>query len=364
MPLSGLRVLDLSRFLPGPQAAALLGDYGAEVTRIEHPRHGAARDRAMGLDGLEGDARAKARETDLAGRGKRYLRLAFEEGAGRALFHDMVAGADVLIHDFRPRAAEALGLDAPALTALNPALVVAAISATGAEGPRAGAAGHDPVALALSGALARTGEAPHLLGFPCADLLTAAHAAFAILVALHRRRETGRGAVLDAAMSDSALALMTSVFGRQQRTGREPPLDFAVGDNAVFATADGGHVVATHMERPFWERFCTAVGRSDLAGRFADAEDRAGLMAALRGIFAARSRADWDALSRAHDLQIAPVLSPAEAMAEPHHHARGALIRTAMGTVLPGRPVRFADLPPAPPRPTCEPEVPDIRATG
>lgn len=356
MPLTGLKVIDLSRFLPGPQAAALLGDYGAEVTRIEHPRHGLARDRAQGVDTLSGEARDRARETDLTGRNKLWLRLAFDAEPGRSHLARLIADADVLVHDYRPGAAAALGLDADTLSATFPKLVHVAISATGATGPRAGAPGHDPVALALSGALSRSGEVPQLFGFPCADLLTAAHAAFAVMVALWRRRETGAGAALDVAMSDSALALMASVFGRQQRTGEEPPLAFATGDNAVFACADGGHVVATNMERAFWNRFCEVVDRSDLADRFAD-PDRAGVLAALGGVYGARDRDDWDRVAAAHDVQIAPVLTPAEAMAEPHHHARGALLRSALGTVLPGRPVRFADLPPAEPRPAREPET-------
>ncbi len=357
MPLTGLKVIDVSRFLPGPQAAALLGDYGAEVTRIEHPRHGTSRDRAQGIDAMSGEARERAREADLTGRNKHWIRLAFDEEPGRARLARLIAGADVLIHDYRPGAAAALGLDADTLSAACPALVHVAVSATGATGPRAGAPGHDPVALALSGALSRTGEVPHLFGFPCADLLTAAHAAFAVMAALWRRRETGAGAALDVAMSDSALALMASVFGRQQRTGREPPLAFGMGDNAVFACADGGHVAATNMERAFWDRFCAAADRPDLAARFDD-PDREVVLAELEGVYGARARDAWDGLAAEHDLQIAPVLSPAEAMEEPHHHARGALLRTARGTVLPGRPVRFADLPPAVPRPAREPEAP------
>lgn len=356
MPLSGLKVLDLSRFLPGPQAAALLGDYGAQVTRVEHPRHGAARDRAFGIDGLSGDARAKAREADLTGRGKRHLRFAFDEGEGRDRLMRLIADSDVLIHDFRAAAATALQLDAATLRAEKPDLIHVAVSATGETGPRAGAAGHDPIPLALSGALARTGTPPRLFGFPPSDLLTAAHAAFAVMVALHRRKETGEGAALDVSMSDSALAMMASVFSRQQRSGVEPPLDFQIGDNAVFDTAEGAHVVATNMERPFWDRFCGVVGRPDLAERYADT-DRTGLLKELAALYRARTRSDWDLLAREHDLQIAPILSPAEALKEQHHHARGALRRTDLGTVLPGVAVRFTDLQPRPPNPAREPEV-------
>jgi crotonobetainyl-CoA:carnitine CoA-transferase CaiB-like acyl-CoA transferase len=202
--------------------------------------------------------------------------------------------------------------------------------------------------LALSGALTRTGETPQFLGFPPADILTAAHTAFAIMVALHHRaahppQSPDQAIMLDAAMSDSALSLMTSVFARQQRTGTEPPLDFPMGDNWVFETADQRHVAATNMERPFWDRFCTLVDRPDLIGRFAGG-DRAALRQELQEIYLTRTRGEWDAFAAKHDLQIAPVLSPAEALADPHHHARGALHQ--MGdVVIPGRPVRMTGVP-------------------
>ncbi|MDF0599299.1 CoA transferase [Psychromarinibacter sp. C21-152] len=352
MPLSGLTVLDLSRYLPGPQAAALLGDYGARVIRIETPRHAAARDRAQGIDGMDAAARDRARAADVTGRNKAQVLVDIFSGEGRAEVLRLVRGADVLIHDYRAATIATAGLTPETCRDANPRLVYAAISATGTTGPRAGAAGHDPLALALSGALSRMGPAPHLPGFPPADMLTAAHTAFAVMVALWRRAETGTGAVLDAAMSDSALALMASVFGRMQRTGEAPPLDHPIADNAVFETADGGHVVATNMERAFWDRFCDAVDRPDLKPRFAGG-DRPGLLAELNRLYATRTRAEWEDLAALHDLQIAPVLSPAEALREPHHHARGAL--TEGLAVLPGRPVRIAGLPPARPRPAGEP---------
>ena len=355
MPLSGLRVIDLSRFLPGPQAAALLGDYGAQVIRVELPRAVEARDRALGIDRLTGAKRARARACDMAGRNKNQVLIDFFSPAGREQVLKLAASADVLIHDFRAGTIEKAGLGAAAMRAVNRRLVYCAVSATGEAGPRGGRPGHDPVALALSGALSRTADEPHLVGFPPADLLTAAHAAFAILAALRRRDATDEGAVLDAAMSDSAMALMTSVFTRQQRSGDEPPIDFRVGDNAVFATKDGGHVVATNMERPFWDRFCEAADWPEGAARFDDEQGRAEKMARLAAIFRRRDRAEWDAFAREHDLQIAPVLSCAEALREPHHHARGALVAMSDGTVLSGRPVRFADLPPASPRPAGEP---------
>lgn len=355
MPLSGLTVIDLSRFLPGPQCAALLGDYGAEVIRIETPRHAANRDRAQGIDRLDGAAKTRAIAADMTGRNKTRRLIDFFSEPGQAELLALIANADVLIHDFRAATLDGAGLTETTLRAANPALILASISSTGATGPRTDAPGHDPVAQALAGTVARSGETPHFLGFPPADLLTAAHTAFAIMTALRRRDATGQGATLDAAMSDSALALNLSVFSRLQRSGEEPPLDFPMGDNAVFAAKDG-HIVATNMERPYWDRFCTAVGRPDLIDRFIG--DRPALLDDLAAIYRQKTRAEWDAFAREHDLQIAPVLTPAEALEEPHHHARGALVRDPSGAILPGRPVRITDLPAAIPRPAKAEEVP------
>lgn len=362
MPLSGLHVLDLSRYLPGPQTAALLGDFGAKVTRLQGPRHAEARDRALGITGLTGADRIRARSADLSGRNKETRLLDIFTDAGRAALLEMITTADVLIHDYRQATLDTAKIAASDLHPVNPGLIYVGISATGTSGPLANAPGHDPVALALSGAMSRTGPTPQFLGFPPADILTASNTAFAIMVALRHRDanppvSADQGVVLDAAMSDSALSLMTSVFGRQLRSGTEPAQDFHMGDNWVFATSDKLHVVATNMERPFWDRFCDLVERPDLKARFTGG-DRPALRAELQTIYHRHSRADWIALARDHDLQIAPVLSPAEALAHPHHHARGALVardQDGVAITLPGRPVRVTGLPETTPRPAGDP---------
>jgi len=349
MPLSNVSVLDLSRFLPGPQCAALLGDYGAKVIRVETPKHAAARDRVFGLDKLGEADRARCIASDLAGRNKDRKIIDFFTSAGQKDVLKIASQSDVFIHDFRINAIEACDLGPDALRAVNPRLIYVAVSATGMTGPRADAPGHDPIAQALAGTVSRSGTPPHLLGFPAADTITAAQAAFAVMVAIRRRDATGEGAVLDVAMSDAALSLMTSVFARQQRTGVEPDMDFPMGDNSVFETADGKHVVATNMERPYWDRFCRAVDRPDLMPLFVG--NRPAVLAELATIYASKTRAEWDAFAKSNDLQIAPVLSPAEALDEPHHHDRGVLVRDASGVVLPGRPVRFVDMDAPRPRP-------------
>lgn len=354
MPLSDIRVIDLSRFLPGPAAAALLADFGADVVRVVQPDAVAARDRAQGI-AAAGPERARQRAAEFAARNKRSVMLDFRSEEGRDAILRMAASADVLVHDFRRSTIEKAGLGWDRLQAVNPRLICLAVSATGQTGPRADMPGHDPIALSLAGVMSRVAEQPHMLGFPAADMLTAAHSAFAVMVALRAREATGRGALIDAAMADSALALMTSVFTRLQRDGREPPLGFPLGDSDVFETSDGGYVAATNMEPAFWERFCKVAERPDLVARFADKQDRAGLEAEVAAIYRGRSRAEWDRLARDNDLQIAPVHDAAEALAEPHFHARGTLVRTGDGNVLPGRFIRIEGIAPRQPRPGREP---------
>lgn len=355
MPLRDIKVLDLSRYLPGPQTAALLGDYGAQVIRIENPRHAANRDQALGLQGMTGPERTRAQACDLSGRNKTLVTLDIFAQDGRAKLSEMLGDADVLIHDYRRSTLTKAALTPADIHRQNPSLIYVGLSATGTNGPRADAPGHDPIALALSGALTRTGETPQFLGFPPADILTAAHTAFAIMVALHHRaahppQSPDQAITLDAAMSDSALSLMTSVFARQQRTGTEPPQDFPIGDNWIFETSDQRHVAATNMERPFWDRFCSLVDRPDLIGRFTGG-DRPALRQELQEIYLTRTRDEWDAFATQNDLQIAPVLSAAEALTDPHHHARRALHQMG-NVVIPGRPVHMTGVPETTPRPS------------
>src|SRR5215813_6114897 len=183
MPLSGMKVVDLSRFLPGPYCSLLLADYGAEVICVEQPHEVAKKDAVLGRAGLDRREREEVRAREITSRNKRSVLLDLKDSKGREALFDLLKDADVLLHDYRPGVLDASGLDYASLAPKFPRLVYCAISLCGETGPYRDLPGHDSIALALSGALPRfgDGEAPSVPGVPANDILTGTHAAFGIL---------------------------------------------------------------------------------------------------------------------------------------------------------------------------------------
>jgi crotonobetainyl-CoA:carnitine CoA-transferase CaiB-like acyl-CoA transferase len=329
MPLSGVKVLDLSRFLPGPYCSLLLADYGAEVIRIEQPREVAKKEAVFGHDRLSEDDKRRARAQEIVGRNKQSVLLDFSSDEGRASLLKLIAASDVLLHDYRPGVMESAQLDYANLESLNPKLVYCAISLCGQTGPYRDLPGHDPVALALAGALGRFGngiQEPHVPGVPANDILTGTHAAFGILAALRERDHSGRGQCIDVAMSDCALGMMTSVYQRYLVTGQEPPIHWQGGNTGLWKTKDGAYICTTDLEPAYWKKFCALVGREDLQALGYDASQHAKLDAALQTLFATRTRDEWFALLLAGGTQAAPVYSLEDALRDPHARARGSVV--------------------------------------
>lgn len=328
MALSGLKVLDFSRFLPGPYCSLLLADLGADVIRIEQPREVAKKDAVFGHDRLSEPDRRKVKAREIVARNKRSVLLDFRQGAARDAVLRMIEHSDVLLHDYRPGVMEDAHLDYENVRKLNPRLVYCAISLCGQTGPYRDLPGHDPIALALAGALGRFGDGPdhpHAPGAPVSDILTGAHAAVGILAALRARDVTGAGQLVDMAMSDGALALMTSVFQRRLSDGREPPLAWQGANVGLWRTKDGKHLCTTDLEPAYWDRFCRAVNREDLLPLGYDRTRRDMLDQELGRLFAERTRDEWFAILRAAGTQVAPAYSVDEALADPHARARGSI---------------------------------------
>jgi len=329
MPLSGIKVLDLSRFLPGPYCSLLLADFGAEVIRIEQPHEVAKKDAVFGHDRLSDDQKRRVRAQEMIARNKLSVLLDFRSETGRAALLKLIASSDVLLHDYRPGVMEAAQLDYARLQSNYPRLVYCAISLCGQEGPYRDLPGHDPVALALAGALGRFGngaDEPHVPGVPANDILTGTHAAFGILAALRERDRSGRGQFVDVAMSDCALGMMTSVFQRFLSSGKEPSLHWQGGNTGLWKTKDDAYICTTDLEPAYWAKFCKLVQREDLVSWGYDPFKRADLDAALRTLFATRTRAEWFALLLAGGTQAAPVYSLAEALRDPHARSRGSVV--------------------------------------
>ncbi len=274
--LDGLRVLDLSRVLAGPYCTALLADLGADVVKVESPAGDDARHLGPFIDG-------ESVYFAQLNRGKRSLVLDLKDPADHALLLRLVEQADVLVENFRPGVTARLGIQEPALRAVNPRLVYASISGFGQTGPMAGLPAYDLIVQAMSGLMAGTGPdggRPTRVGESVGDLVAGVFAAWAIAVALLDREKTGRGRHLDVAMLDSLVALqvtgmslLTATGSLPGRIGNRHPVSAPFD---TFTTADGMVAIAVASSGVF-ARFAELLGRPDLAAdpRFADDTSRA-----------------------------------------------------------------------------------------
>jgi alpha-methylacyl-CoA racemase len=326
LPLRGIRVLDLSRLLPGPYCTLVLSDLGAEIVKVEDPGAG---DYLRGLPPLRDDAGGAFLALN---RDKRSLILDLKRPAGVATFLRLCATADVVVESFRPGVMARLGLGYDVLAAHNPRLILVSLSGYGQDGPFRDRAGHDLDYVALAGILGawrREGAAPAVPAVQLADLagggLWGALGAVAALVA---RERTGAGRHVDVSMTEGALALLIPELGAFAADPVEPRQGRGLlrGGNAnydVYETADGGHLAVGSLEPKFWAALGAVLGRPvDLGEIPAPPARQAAIRAELQAIFRTRPRAEWERLFAPHDACVEPVLALAELPAHPQHAAR------------------------------------------
>lgn len=329
-PLAGIRVLDLTRLLPGPLATQHLADYGAEVIKIEDPGGG---DYARTMGAMAGDT---SYFYQVVNRNKKSLCLDLKSEDGRALLLRLVESADVLVEGFRPGVMARLGLDYEALAARNPRLVYCSISGYGQSGPYAQRAGHDINYIGYAGVLDQIGTAggaPAVPNLQIGDLLGGTMTAvMGMLMALIDARSSGRGRHVDVAMTDAVLAhaifplVEVLAHGRARPRG-EDLLDGGVPCYGVYETADGGHMAVGALEAKFWLLLCDTLGRPDLKpAHLAAGEAGAQARAELAAIFRSRSRAEWSQLFESVDCCVTPVLRPQESLEDAHLLARGMVV--------------------------------------
>jgi alpha-methylacyl-CoA racemase len=326
-PLAGVRVLDLTRLLPGPFATWILADLGADVVKVEDARGG---DWLRWLPPLRGE---QSDAYHALNRGKRSLALDLRRPEGAAVLRRLAARADAVVESFRPGVMDRLGVGLDALRAANPRVVLCSISGYGQDGPYADRAGHDLDYCALAGVLAANGppDRPLPLGVQVADVAGGAWPAVAgMLAAILRARATGQGAHVDVSMTEGALAMMALMSGIAE--GRERPiargaelLNGGAACYGVYRTKDGRFVALGALEPKFFETFCAAVGRPELAERQLE-RDCAGPRVELEAIFASRTRDEWEAFAAEHDACVAPVLEGDEPRGDPQLRARGAFV--------------------------------------
>ena len=328
--LSGLRVLDFSQYIPGPYAALLLGDLGAEVVKVERPGGEPMR----GIGPLDSDGISAFYKT-LNG-GKSIVELDLKSDTGRQRFTALIDAADVLIESFRPGVLERLGLGPAALREQHPRLVLCSVSGYGQTGPYRLRAGHDLNYLAFSGALALTGTEQVPVGPQpaVADYASSLQAVATILAALVGRSVNGRGAHLDVSLAETVLAWQSHALTAVERSGYsfERGLGVESGGSAdyrVYRTVDGRFLTLGAQEPQFWRNFCTAVERPEWERRQGEPIPQTSLIAEVTALFASRSLADWRALLDPVDCCFEPVLEHAEIADHPHVAARMMLSRDA-----------------------------------
>ncbi|MDE2793637.1 MAG: CaiB/BaiF CoA-transferase family protein [Gemmatimonadota bacterium] len=321
--LQGVRVLDLSRLLPGPFLTMILADLGADVVKVEEPRRGDyMRDFPPRANGASGRYLS-------VNRNKRSVTMDLKDDRERERFLHMAERADVVVESFRPGVVDRLGVGWAALSERNERIILCSISGYGQTGPYRDRAGHDINYLALAGVLGMSGQDPDgppaLAGVQIADLGGGAMwGAIAILAALIDRNRTGRGAHLDISMTEGALAMLASEFGIVNAEPSPPTrgtglLNGGAARYGVYRTSDGKYLSVGTLEPQFLNRLAEAAGLELRAGAEGDAD----LRRQLTRVIATKTRDEWARVLAGFDCCCEPVLELDEVPGHALHHERG-----------------------------------------
>ncbi len=358
LPLSRLRILDLSRLLPGGFCSLLLADLGADVIKIEDTGMG---DYIRWSPPYYGDESKQPLGTRSAlylslNRGKRSVRIDLKSEEGRNAFLKLVERADVVLESFRPGVLDRLGVGYETLHDVNPKIIYCAITGYGLDGPNVARAGHDTNYLALNGLLGLTGAAggpPVSSAGQIADLGGGGlMAAFAILAALAEREHSGEGQLVDVSMTDGSLSWLAMVAGAYLADGRVPRrgeelLNGGISCYLPYECADGW-VSCGALEPKFWQAFCAGVERPDLLSHQFARPGSEG-HAAIAEVFKQRTKAEWGEFNDVHDCCIEPVLDLDEALDSELVKQREMVVEFDQPEIGPvrllGHPVKFSRTP-------------------
>jgi alpha-methylacyl-CoA racemase len=338
-PLDGLRVIEMRGLGPAPFAGMVLSDLGADVVQIDRP--------GTAMFG-------PAPRFDLMNRGRRSLSVDLKDSGATELVLDLIRRADVVLEGFRPGVMERMGLGPDVCLARNPGLIYGRMTGWGQDGPRAQQAGHDINYIGLTGvldAIGRTGEPPtpplSLVGdFGGGGMLLVV----GVLAALHHRRATGSGQVVDAAITDGASLLAVFLHGMLAEGSWSPERGVNITDTGApfyetYETSDGAHMAVGSIEPKFWAAVVTAMGLPQewIRGQY-DRPSWPAMKQRLTAEFATRTRAEWTKLFADLDACVTPVLSVAEAYADPALAARESFV-TVDGLRQPAPAPRFSTTP-------------------
>ena len=351
MKLDGIRVLDLSRFLPGPYIGLLMADHGAEVIKVESFEGEPTRTLGPAIKGHS----VYFRNTQ---RGKLSLRLNLKAAEGLEIFLRLAEQSDVIIDSFRPGVVDRLGIGYEAIRERNARIVYCSLSAFGQNGSLSQRPSHDLGAQALTGTLSlvqHDGHPPGLPATPTADVALGSLALVGIMMALYRREQTGHGDFIDMSMTDSLMSWNPHIISNVLAADRPPDLERErlYGGAAfynVYRTADDRHLVLSGAEMNFVENLLTALERPDLIElcRLPWGPDQDPVKTFLSETFATRTLTEWDAWLADKGVCYAPVLDLHEGWQEPYLRERGMISKGADGVERLGTPVKFQSEPGTP----------------
>jgi crotonobetainyl-CoA:carnitine CoA-transferase CaiB-like acyl-CoA transferase len=346
-PLAGIRVLDLTRLLPGPVCTLHLADLGADVIKIEDTGAG---DYARTLGAKPGET---APVFLAINRNKRAMRLDLKKAEGVAVFLRLVKQAQVVVESFRPGVVDRLGVGYEACRKVNPAIVYCGISGYGQDGPYRELAGHDINYCGYAGLVDQVGVAggdPAIPNLQIADILGGAVVpAMGILAALVDAQRSGKGRYVDVAMTEGVLAHNLQALAAVATTGKVLPRggDFLSGREpcySVYRTADGRHMAVGALERKFWERVCDVLGRPDLKACHWEVREKPAQwgIEQMRAIFAAQPLDYWVEKFAREDCCVTPALRLEESLDDPQVKARGMVVRDG-GALQFAPPLKLSD---------------------
>ena len=326
--LEGVRVLDLSRLLPGPYCTQILADLGAEVIKVEEPTLG---DYMRWFPPLVGGVSAFYL---MVNRNKKSITLNLKNPKGREAFMRLAKTADVIVEGFRPGVAKRLGVDYESVKSVNPRIIYCSITGYGQTGPYKDQAGHEINYLAYAGVLSLTGQRggpPAIPGVQVADLAGALYAAISILAALRHRDRTGTGQYIDVSILDCVVSLLCLQAGFYFATGRPPlrgefMLQGGVPCYNIYRTSDGKYIAVGAVEEQFWKNLCKALGLDEFTDyEYAVGKDREKVYQALAKKFESKTRDEWVEELKNVDCCCTPIYTLDEVFSDKHVLSRGIL---------------------------------------
>jgi len=323
-PLDGLRILDLSRLMPGPLCTMILGDLGADVIKVEQPEIG---DYARSAPPFIGDTGSAFL---MLNRNKRSITLNLKNAKAQEILRKLATKVDVFVESYQPGVAERLGVGYPAISQVNERVIYCSISGFGQTGPYRDLVGHDLNYAAYSGAIGATGlkgGPPVILAIQISDIQSAIYAAVAITAALYRREKTGQGELIDVSLMDAALASMIMPlsyhFAGAPTERGESFLSGGAPFYNVYETADQKFISIAPLEPKFWIELCKLLGLEKYQDRqLADDEVTRHTREALIKVFRQKNRDEWVRILNEREIPCAPVYDMREVPADPQVRSR------------------------------------------